>query len=58
MINKTEYRCCKRTKMILEYLPYFSIKVEQALASDLILFSLYDNGNLKNSSKEMPFINT
>ena len=44
--------------MILEYLPYFSIKVEQSLTSDLILFSLYDNGNLKNSSKEMPFINT
>ena len=44
--------------MILEYLPSFSITVEQALTSDLIFSSLYDNGNLKNSSKEIPFINT
>ena len=48
----------KSANMILEYLPSFSITVEQTLTSDLILFSLYDNGNLKNSSKEMLLINT
>ena len=58
MINKSEFLLSKSANMILEYLPSFSITVEQTLTSDLILFSLYDNGNLKNSSKEMLLINT
>ena len=58
MINKSEFLWSKSANMILEYLPSFSITVEQTLTSDLILFPLYDNGNLKNSSKEMLLINT